>query len=70
MNESLEDQIAKAADKVARRFRRRHMADDLPPVTKSIQRLASPYSNQHAGHEAAKKLTALLADWRRRHPQR
>ena len=70
MNESLEDRIAKAADKVARRFRRRHMADDLAPVTNSIARLASPYSNQHSGHEAAKRLIALLEDWRRRHPQR
>lgn len=70
MNESLEHQIANEADKVARRFRRRHMADDLPPAKSGIQRLTSPYANQYAGHVAAEKLTALLEDWRGRHPQR
>ena len=70
MNESLEHRIAAAADKVAAAFRKRHMADDLAPATKSIQRLTSPYSNQHSGHAAAKKLIRLLEDWRRKHPQR
>lgn len=70
MNESLADRIAKTADKVARRFRRRHMADDLPLAKSGIQRLSSPYANQHAGHVAARELIALLEDWRRRRPQR
>lgn len=70
MNESLENQIAKAADKLGRRFRRRHMDADLPPAKSGIQRLTSPYANQHAGHVAADELTRLLNDWRRKHPQR
>ena len=68
-NKPLEDRIAKAADKVTRRFRRKHMADDLPYAAPGIARLFSrPHVNQAAGHSAAKELIELLDRWRAKHP--
>lgn len=71
MNESLESRIAKAADKVARRFRRKHMSDAIAPDPNAAQRLFSrPHVNQADGHVAAEELIALLERWRQEHPRR